>query len=151
MIPFFFWLFKTFKRFSAAKEEDKTIYNNNQYVATIGRNHYGFESRATKSFEHVISVLLGSDILGHILSQDSDFFRQEEIGDEDEGLAGDFSEDDIVSLRKTPGHSPHIGVVFFQPDRHYLNEKPNDFLSPYRVEGEAKNTNSNNHSIKHHH
>lgn len=133
LLPFAFWLFKTFKRFRPVKEEEEMIYNSDQYVASIGRNPYGFETRATKSFESAIGVLLGKEILNHILSQDSDMFRQEELGDEDDGLVGDFTEDDILNLRKTPGHAPHIGVVLFHPDKHYLNEKPNDFLSPYKV------------------
>lgn len=133
LIPLFAWLYKTFKRFKPLKPEEEAFYNEDQYVATIGRNQYGYETRAAKSFEHVLSIVLGKEILNHILSQDSDSFKQEEIGDEDNGLVGDFSEDDILSLRKNTGHDPHVGVVFFRPDKHYLNEKPNDFLSPYKV------------------
>lgn len=149
-IPFLFWAFKTYKRFKPLKEEDETIFSGAQYVASIGRNQFGFETRATKSFEHTLAVLLGSEILGHILSQDSDMFRQEELSDEDSGLAGDFTEDDIVQLRKEPGHVPHVGIVFFHPEKHYLNEKPNDFLSPYRIEGEIANKQAN-HDHDHHH
>ncbi len=137
ILPFLAWSFKTYKRFTPLKEQEEQIFSNSQYIANIGRNQFGFETRATKSFEHAIAVILGGEILGHILSQDSDVFRQEELGDEDKGLAGDFAEDDIVQLRKNPGHVPHVGIVFFRPEKHYLNEKPNDFLSPYKVVGEV--------------
>lgn len=148
--PFVAWCFKTWKRFSPLPEPEDTIYSSSQYIASIGRNQFGFETRAAKSFEHVISVVLGSEILGHILSQDSDIFRQEELGDEDKGLAGDFSEDDIVQLRKPEGHVPHVGIVFFKPERHYLNEKPNDFLSPYKLEGEVVHHHKESNSHSHH-
>ena len=71
--------------------------------------------------------------MSHILQQDSDPFRQSELGDEDQGLAGDFSELDILELRKEKNHLPHVGIVYSRPEMHYLNEKPNDYLSPYKV------------------
>lgn len=139
MVPFYVYLYKTYKRFQLPKDkEEEPIFTTAQYIASLGRNQYGFETRATKSFEHAFSVLLGSEILGHILNQDSDYFRQEELEDEDGGLVGDFSEEDIVGLRKEEGHVPHVGIVFFKPEKHYLNEKPNDFLSPYKIVGEKK-------------
>lgn len=124
------------KRFKAPAPKEQSLYSGAQFVATIGRNHYGFETRATKSFEHVLGVLLGKEILGHILNQDSDIFRQDEIEDENEGLFGDFSEADILDLRKEPNHIPHVGIVYLRPEKHYLNAKPNDLLSPYVIEGE---------------
>lgn len=136
VMPFFLYMYTSYKRFQPLKAQDESIYSGSQYVASIGRNHYGFETRAAKSFEHAMSVALGSEILTHILSLDTDFFRAEELGDEDQGLMGDFSEEDIISLRKEENHLPHVGIVYFRPELHYLNAKPNDYLSPYKIVGE---------------
>lgn len=136
VIPFYAYLYKTYKRFQPPKKPGQEIFSGAQYVAAIGRNHYGFETRATQSFEHAISALLGKNILSHILSMDSDIFRKDETGDEDRGLVGDFSEEDIISLKKVENHLPHVGIVYFRPEKHYLNEKPHDFLSPYKIVGE---------------
>ena len=76
---------------------------------------------------------MGKEILTHILSQDKDMFRQEELSDEDGGLAGDLTNEDIIDLYKEDKHEPHLGIVYKAPHKHYLNEKPNDFLSPYKV------------------
>lgn len=138
MIPFWIYVYKTFKRFRpVSNNEEESLFSGAQFVSVIGRNHYGFESRASKSFEHALGVLLGKEILGHILEQDNDVFRQEEIADEDAGLIGDFTEEDILALRKVPNHLPHVGIVYLRPEKHYLNEKPNDFLSPYKIENEV--------------
>lgn len=150
-LPFMAWVLKTRGRFRPlGNTEEESFYSGAQYVASIGRNQFGFETRATKSFEHAMSVILGKDILGHILSQDNDIFRQEELGDEDKGLSGDFAEEDIIDLRKELKHEPHVGIVYFRPDRHYLNEKPNDLLSPYKVVGEAENVLTSRRSNNHH-
>ena len=110
------------------------------YIASIGRNQYGFETRVTKSFEHSLSVLLGKDILGHIFSQDFDSFRQEHLADLDSGLAGDMSEEDVLDLMKDiDKHPPHLGIVYRHPQLHYLNDKPSDLLSPYKLIGESNN------------
>ena len=108
-----------------------------QFVAAIGRNQYGYETRVTKSFEHSLSILLGKEILGHTLSQDFDIFRQEHLADLDSGLAGDMNEEDVLDLMKDNSkHAPHLGICYRNPQHHYLNDKPNDLLSPYRVVGE---------------
>lgn len=134
VLPMFLYLYKTYNRFKPEKKKDDTsIYSGAQFVAALGRNQYGFESRVSKSFEHSIGVIMGKEIMSHILQQDSDPFRQSELGDEDQGLAGDFSELDILELRKEKNHLPHVGIVYSRPEMHYLNEKPNDYLSPYKV------------------
>ena len=148
-LPFLVWLNSQKKRFAALPKEEESLYSGAQYVATIGRNQYGFETRAAKSFEHGLSTVLGVEIFGHILSQDVDMFRAEELSDEDGGLTGDFSEEDILALRKEPNHAPHVGIVFFRPEMHYLNEKPNDFLSPYKVVGENIPKSSHGHEESH--
>jgi hypothetical protein len=112
------------------------LYTGPEYIGALGRNPYGYETRVGKSFEHVISVLLGGEIMTHILNQDSDIFRTEELQDEDQGLMGDFSEEDILDLHREKKHEPHLGIVYRHPGKHYLNEKPNDLLSPYKVVGE---------------
>ena len=117
-------------------------------MASIGRNQYGFETRASRSFEHIISIVLGSEILGHILNQDTDMFRQEELGDEDGGLVGDFSEEDILELHKTEAHEPHLGLVFRRPQHHFLNEGPSDLLTPYKIVNETTHS-PNHHNLKH--
>ena len=134
--PAFAYIYSTYKRFQPLKTEEASIYSGSQYVASLGRNHYGFETRAAKSFEHAMSVALGSDILTHILALDGEHMRAEEVGDEDQGLMGDFSEEDIISLRKEENHLPHVGIVYFRPELHYLNAKPSDYLSPYKIVGE---------------
>jgi len=139
ILPFFSFAFKTINRFRPKViKEEESLYSSAQFIATISRNQYGFETRASKSFEHAIGVLLGKNMMSHILSQDKDVFRQEELGDEDRGLAGDFTEEDILSLKKEENHLPHVGIVYRRPEKHYLNAKPNDFLSPYKVVGEHK-------------
>lgn len=115
------------------------MYSGAEYVATLGRNSYGFESRAAKSFEHAISVVLGGEIMTHILNQDADIFRTEELQDEDQGLAGDFTEEDILDLHREKHHEPHLGIVYRHPARHHLNDKASDLLSPYKVVGEKVN------------
>jgi hypothetical protein len=112
------------------------LFTGAQYVANIGRNPFGFETRVGKSFEHVISVALGGEIMTHILNQDADMFRTEELQDEDQGLSGDFSEEDILDLYRDKKHEPHLGIVYRHPHRHHLNEAPNDLLSPYKIVGE---------------
>jgi hypothetical protein len=75
--------------------------------------------------------------MSHIFEQDNDLFRQEHIGDIDSGLQGDLSEEDILDLMREKQHEPHLGIVLRNPHLHPLNEKPNDYLSPYVVEGEV--------------
>ena len=83
-----------------------------------------------------MSVLLGGDILGHILEQDSDLYRAEELADDDDGLAGDLSEEDVADLLRTKHHEAHLGIVFRHNDKHPLNDRPNDYLSPYKLKSE---------------
>ena len=148
VVPMWLWIFSTYKRFKPLPKPEESLYSGAQFVASIGRNQFGYETRAAKSFEHAMGVVLGKEILGHILSQDSDVFRQEELQDEDQGLAGDFSEEDVLQLWKEPNHVPHAGIVYFRPEKHYLNEKPNDFLSPYKILGEETVVKTNH---GHHH
>jgi hypothetical protein len=89
-----------------------------------------------------MSIVLGNEIMTHILSQDSDIFRAEELGDDDKGLSGDLSEEDILDIHREQKHAPHMGIVYRHPHRHHLNEAPNDLLSPYKVVGENLNTNT---------
>lgn len=143
--PFLFFLNKSKKRFSKDPEPEPFLYSGPQYVATIGRNQMGFETRAAKSFEHVMSIILGNEIMNHILNQDGDIFKAEELSDDDQGLTGDLSEEDALDLLRESQHEPHLGIVYRHPHKHYLNEKPNDFLSQYRIEGETKTNISHNH------
>jgi len=136
--PMLFWLNKTKKRFAAEPEPEPFLYSGPQYVAAIGRNQMGFESSAAKSFEHVMSIILGNEIMSHILNQDADVFKAEELSDDDQGLSGDLSEEDALDLLKDVKPEPHLGIVYRHPNAHYLNEKPNDFLSVYKLEGESK-------------
>lgn len=137
-VPCLAWLVSVKGRFAGSKKEEQEYYSGAQFVASIGRNSYGFETRAPKTFEHCIGVLLGKEVLGHILSQDSDILRQDEIEDENDGLTSDFSNSDMVDLRKEPNHTPHFGIVYLRPERHYLNAKPSDELSPYVTINETK-------------
>ena len=136
VVPFLAFLNKSKKRFTKDAEPEEVLYSGPQYVATIGRNQTGFETRAAKTFEHVMSIILGGEIMGHILNQDSDIFKSEELSDDDQGLAGDLSDEDALELLKEEQHEPHLGIVYRHPNRHYLNEKPNDLLSQYKVVGE---------------
>ena len=74
--------------------------------------------------------------MSHIFNSDSDTFRAEQIGDDDQGLSGDLSEEDILDLYREKKHEPHLGVDYRNPQYHYLNEAPNDLLSPYKLKGE---------------
>ena len=65
--------------------------------------------------------------------------------DDGQGLAGDLSEEDILDLRREKKHEPHIGIVYRHPHKHYLNESPNDLLSPYKVVGEKQTSHSVHH------
>jgi hypothetical protein len=105
----------------------------------------GFETRASKSFEHLLSILLGREIFNHILNQDSDPFRAEELTDDGLGLAGDLSEEDVLDLHREKKHEPHLGIVYRHPHKHYLNDAPNDLLSPYKVVGEKIDKHSHQH------
>ena len=60
-------------------------------------------------------------------------------------MSGDLSEEDAMDLLKENGHEPHLGIVYRHPHKHYLNEKPNDFLSQYRIEGEPKSNPTTHH------
>jgi hypothetical protein len=136
VVPMLAFLSNSRKRFQKEADKEPNLYSGSQYVATIGRNQTGFETRAAKTFEHVMSIVLGEEIMGHILNQDSDVFKGEELSDDDQGLAGDLSEEDALELLKDEQHEPHLGIVYRHPQAHYLNEKPNDFLSQYKVVGE---------------
>lgn len=136
IFPLASFLNKSRKRFLTPPEKEEVLYSGPQYVAAIGRNKTGFETRAAKTFEHVMSIVLGEEIMGHILNQDSDIFKAEELSDDDQGLAGDLSEEDALDLLKEEQHEPHLGIVYRHPQAHYLNEKPHDFLSMYNLEGE---------------
>ena len=65
--------------------------------------------------------------------------------DDGQGLAGDLSEEDILDLRREKKHEPHIGIVYRHPHKHYLNESPNDLLSPYKVVGDNHTSKSIHH------
>lgn len=135
--PFVFFLYKQKKKFSPLPPKEESYYEVPQIVANIGRNAYGYETRAGKSFEHIMSVIMGGDLLNHILESDADQYRSDEQQDEDAGLTGDFSEEDILDLHRAPKHEPHLGIVYRHPNQHYLNEAPNDLLSPYMIKGEV--------------
>lgn len=92
-----------------------------------------------------MSIILGNEIMNHILSQDADVFRAEELSDDDQGLAGDLSEEDILDLHREKKHEPHLGIVYRHPHRHYLNEKPSDLLTPYKVAGEKVQSSGHGH------
>ena len=136
ILPFIAYAFKIRKRFKTLPEQEETVFSGSQFVAFIGRNHWGYETRASKSFESAINTLMGKDIISHITNQDNDPYRVEELEDEKSGLVGDFTEEDIIELRKQEKHEPHLGIVFRYPEHHYLNEKPNDMLSPYKLQNE---------------
>jgi hypothetical protein len=132
-IPFLFFLWKQRSKYRQTKQPEPSIYSTAQLIANIGRNTYGFETRANRSFEQALSVVVGGDLMNHILSADSDQFRSEEQQDED----ADFTEEDILDLYRDKKHEPHLGIVFRHPHRHHLNDSPNDLLSPYKVSGEV--------------
>ena len=136
VLPFVFFLYKQYSKYRLPKNLDQVVYSTPQLIANIGRNNYGYETRTTKSFEMTLSVLLGGDLLNHILSMDSDQFRSEESQDEDAGLPGDFTEEDILDLHREKLHEPHLGIVYRHPHRHFLNVGPNDILSPYKLSEE---------------
>ena len=92
-----------------------------------------------------LSVVMGEEILSHILENDANPFRQEQINDFDDGLAGDLAEEDVLDLMKEHQHGGHMGVCFRNPQYHHLNEKPNDYLSPYKVVGEVTQSHQENH------
>jgi hypothetical protein len=147
-VPFIFFVMKQRSKYKKLKEPEPSVYSSSHLIANIGRNTYGFETRTSKSFEMTLSVVLGGDLLNHILSADSDAFRSEESQDEDAGLSGDFTEEDILDLHREKKHEPHMGIVYRHPHRHFLNEGPNDILSPYKVEGEHLKPTQ---TIHHHH
>jgi hypothetical protein len=134
--PFLFFLIKQKGKYKQPKEEEPIIYSAAHTIANIGRNNYGFETRANNSFEMGMSVLVGGELLSHILEADSNPFRSEENQDEDAGLVGDFTEEDILDLFRETKHEPHLGIVYRHPHKHHLNETPSDYLSPYKVVGE---------------
>ena len=136
-IPFLFFLWKQRSKYRQPQQPEPSIYSTAQLIANIGRNTYGFETRANRSFEQALSVVVGGDLMNHILSADSDQFRSEEQQDEDAGLSGDFTEEDILDLYRDKKHEPHLGIVFRHPHRHHLNDAPNDLLTPYKVSGEV--------------
>jgi hypothetical protein len=47
-IPFFFFLNKQRNKYKALPEPESSPYSNAQLIANIGRNPYGFETRANK-------------------------------------------------------------------------------------------------------
>merc|ERR1712032_1171768 len=67
-IPFALFILKQRKKYKKDPEAEASIYSGAQYVAAIGRNQFGFETRATKSFEHALSVLLGNEIMSHVFN-----------------------------------------------------------------------------------
>ncbi len=136
--PFIFFLVKQRSKYKVLPEPEEPAYSTPQLIANIGRNHFGFETRANRSFEQVMSVVVGGSLLSHILNADADIFRTEENQDEDAGLMGDFAEEDIVDLFREKKHEPHLGIVYRHPHRHHLNQTPSDYLSPYVVEGEKQ-------------
>lgn len=143
--PFIAFLLKQRSKYKKQKEAQPSIYSASQLVANIGRNNWGYETRPNSSFEKTISVLIGGDLMNHILQADSNPFRSEESQDEDAGLMGDFTEEDILDLFRETKHEPHLGIVYRRPDKHYLNVAPNDFLSPYKIVGESAQTVSKGH------
>ena len=74
--------------------------------------------------------------MSHVFNADSDNFRAEQIGDDDQGLSGDLSEEDILDLYREKNHEPHVGIIYRHPQHHYLNDAPSDLLTPYKTVGE---------------
>lgn len=149
-VPFIVFCFKQRSKYKKLKEPEQSIYSTPQLIANIGRNHFGFETRANRSFEQVLAIVVGGDLLNHILNADADIFRTEEGQDEDAGLFGDFAEEDVVDLFREKKHEPHLGIVYRHPHKHHLNQAPNDLLSPYKVEGEVLPKKNNGHGNAHH-
>ena len=57
------------------------------------------------------------------------------------------SEEDILDLMKDDSkHPPHLGIVYRNPQLHYLNDKPSDILSCYKIAGEKPVNNTHDHA-----
>jgi hypothetical protein len=136
LFPFFAFLWKQKKRFTKQNNDELSV-TSAQLIANTGRNKYGFESRGTKSFEHSLGILISKNVLSHTLEGGSNPFMSEEMIDEDAGLEADFNAEDLLNMHKEDKHEPHVGIVFRHPHKHYLNDSPNDYLSPYKVVGET--------------
>lgn len=89
--------------------------------------------------------------MSHIFNADSDTFRAEQIGDDDQGLSGDLSEEDILDLYREKKYEPHLGIVYRNPQYHYLNDAQNDLLSPYKEIGEKLSEKKIHHHEAHGH
>ena len=61
------------------------------------------------------------------------------------------TEEDILDLMKDDSkHPPHLGVVYRNPQHHYLNDKPSDLLSCYKIVGEqVRQTKPSTESVHH--
>ena len=122
-------------KFSAQPEEDKKgaeVYH--RLLSIFGKNRYGYHTRFMSDFELFLESILNEKFIDTSTLYYDDPNVTKEIEDQEAGLMGDFSDQDVKHLlhdRSTGSHDHQILIRY--PGRAGDNYDLGDQLSCYKI------------------
>lgn len=120
--------------FTAVKEEDKKskeIYF--RLNSIFSKNKYGFNTRFMSDFDLLLESALNEQFVDESTMYYDNPVKAKEVEDMEQGLNGEFSEDDIKDLIKDKSEHGSGALVMRYPGRVGSNYKVSDDLSVYKT------------------
>lgn len=115
---------------------DKSVENEENFrlVSIFAKNKYGYNTRFMSDFELFLESVLNEKFLDNSILYYDDEMTATEVEDQEAGLAGNFSHDDVAGLlhdKQSHDHSSYKAVR--HPDRVGTNYPKGDALSCYKI------------------
>ena len=120
--------------FSKVPEETKQgteIYFRLQSI--FAKNKYGYATRFMSDFDLLLESALNERFVDESTQYYDNYIKSKEIEDMEQGLNGEFSEDDIKDLIKDKSDHGTADLVMRYPGRVGTNDQPSDDLSIYKT------------------
>lgn len=116
--------------------KDKSVENEENFrlVSIFAKNKYGYNTRFMSDFELFLESILNEKFLDNSILYYDDEMTATEVEDQEAGLAGNFSQQDVAGLLHDKQHHDHdsFKAVRF-PDRVGTNYPKGDALSCYKI------------------
>ena len=120
--------------FTAIKEEDKKgqeIYF--RLNSIFAKNKYGFNTRFMSDFDLLLESAINKRFVDESTAYYENPIKSKEIEDMEQGLNGEFSEDDIKDLIKDSSSHGTAAIIMRYPGRVGSNYPVSDDLSIYKT------------------
>ena len=120
--------------FTAVPEENKNsteIYF--RLNSIFAKNKYGYATRFMSDFDLLLESALNERFVDESTQYYDNVIKSKEIEDMEQGLNGEFSEDDIKDLIKDKSDHAGAELVMRYPGRVGTNYQPSDDLSIYKT------------------